>query len=464
MGVSGPGGFGAAGGFGGFGGAGGFGGFGGFGAAGGFGGGGAGGGGGAPPGFTCHEATGAAVGTCGGTAGEITDAFCYPFSIGSAIPPGFLELSGVAHDLAGNVALAGTLYGQVDFDGALANVGFPFTYRAFVAAVGPQGDGLWVNQSSFSCDFGPFPSLLRNATGGPLFGFSCALNPGTSALYHLEQLDPGGSTAWQANPTSSSSVAYMTVSARARSSMGEVSIAAGDVTSQILTRYSGGSAAWSKTIPVAPALRSAIDEQGHQWLSGGSAAVATSLGCPTPTSTWIAELDGAGFCLGTRNLGVGVSRLAFAARTGGGFQLAAVFTGTIDLDGAMLSAGSGEALALASYDQNGDLIMSSVVPTPLATNTALDFAADGVGGFVIRAAFAGTIDLGGGPLAAGTVLARFDSLGAYRWQRLVSGGDFRFDADACGRALVATHEGALDLGDGPLFVGGSGVGVLKIAP
>ena len=215
---------------------------------------------------------------------------------------------------------------------------------------------------------------------------------------------------------------------------------------------------------MAPALRSAIDEQGHHWLSDSNAAVATSLGCPTPSTPWIAEVDDAGVCLGTHQLGAGATRLAFAARAGGGFQLAVIFTGTIDLGGASVSAGSGEALALAAYDGNGDLSSSSVVATPLATTTALDLAADGIGGFVVRATFTGTIDLGGGPLSAGTLLARFDSSGAYRWQRRVSGGDFHFDADACGRALIASHEGTVDVGDGPLFVGGKGVGLLKIAP
>ena len=94
--------------------------------------------------------------------------------------------------------------------------------------------------------------------------------------------------------------------------------------------------------------------------------------------------------------------------------------------------------------------------------TATAVAVDASGNVVVAGAFAGTVDLGGGPLtaqgaAANVFVASFDCGGALRWSKAFGVPTQANDAvaavavDAAGNILVAGQfEGTIDFGAGPL--------------
>src|SRR4051812_17546559 len=89
------------------------------------------------------------------------------------------------------------------------------------------------------------------------------------------------------------------------------------------------------------------------------------------------------------------------------------------------------------------------------------------GKMILTAGYAGTIDLGGGPLPPGndTFLGAFDMTGQLKWSKTVTvgaQGSLLATAGNCS-LLLATNSPTVDLGTGPLSVVQNGVASIGVA-
>ena len=138
------------------------------------------------------------------------------------------------------------------------------------------------------------------------------------------------------------------------------------------------------------------------------------------------------------------------------------FNGTVDLGGGPLVSAGQTDLFLARFDPGGGHVWSKRFGDA-ATQQAIRADVSPVSGAVaITGRFDGTVDFGGGPLVAAggdVYLAVFDSTGAHLWSRRFgdnmaqTGRGITFDP---GGNILTTgvFAGSIDLGGGPLVSGG----------
>lgn len=150
-----------------------------------------------------------------------------------------------------------------------------------------------------------------------------------------------------------------------------------------------------------------------------------------------------------------VTDLAGNVYMSGGFQ------GTINPgNGQLVSAGDADVF-LARLDPKGTAVWGKRFGD-VKLQVPRDLAIDATGRLVISGEMQGTVDFGGGPIAAPSTrsfIAQYDGNGAHQWSKLVGDGSvqtYGVAHDGLGQVLVTGHfSGASDFGGGKLTSEGS---------
>jgi hypothetical protein len=198
-----------------------------------------------------------------------------------------------------------------------------------------------------------------------------------------------------------------------------------------------------------------------------------NLGCgmltvPAAGGIVLGKFTGGGSCTWNRLLSLptaAVKARSFRIGADGSLLFASVFSGTINFGGAALTSVGTNSLAMARFDATGDLLSQSMFGGAGSSFTLGSLAGNATGDVVLTAGYAGSVNLGGGTLAAtdDTFIAVFDATGAYKWSRVVdvgSTGRLIASVGACGVAL-ATSSPTVNLGSGPLSTA-SAIGVAAL--
>ncbi|WP_437746083.1 SBBP repeat-containing protein [Sorangium sp. So ce302] len=166
---------------------------------------------------------------------------------------------------------------------------------------------------------------------------------------------------------------------------------------------------------------------------------------------WLQPLGGIGFQAATSVAATAMGRLVVAGR----------FSGALHVGEDRLESAGGSDVFLASFDDNGAPLWSERFGDGF-DQQARAVAMDERGNAIVIGDFAGTLDLGGDPLeSAGdfdVFVASFDALGEHRWsKRFGDAGPQRAKAvavDGAGNVIVGGEFGAtIDLGGGPRAAG-----------
>jgi hypothetical protein len=226
-----------------------------------------------------------------------------------------------------------------------------------------------------------------------------------------------------------------------------------------------GQHAWTKHLPSIYKGGITADEAGGAYVYGETDAqpAMSDPGCgPVPPSTaYLARIDASGACVFSEI----VPRSTLVPTHRGDVYLTGAFQGTIDLGcGPIVSAPGATSSFIARMSPGGTCAWSRGVAS--ATMGAWTSAG---GGVLVAASYAGTIDLGAGPIASAgtqdTAIARYDGGGALVWSRSFGAAGATVSwtagaADATGGAAVSlTATGApVDFGGGPAGGGDGGAG------
>jgi hypothetical protein len=150
------------------------------------------------------------------------------------------------------------------------------------------------------------------------------------------------------------------------------------------------------------------------------------------TSSLVARLDAGGACVWSQAYGVG--SLTPVLTPGGDVAVSGLFAGTVDLGAGPLTAAGVKDLAVARLDGATGATLWSRRWGGAGVTMAGEIAADASGGVLGSGFVSGPVSLGGAPINGGFVV-RLDGGGAFRWQRAVSG---RVASDSCGSVVVAS--------------------------
>jgi hypothetical protein len=150
------------------------------------------------------------------------------------------------------------------------------------------------------------------------------------------------------------------------------------------------------------------------------------------TSTLVARLDAGGACVWSKGYGAG--SLTPVLTPGGDVAVSGLFAGTVDLGAGPLTAVGVQDLAVARLDGATGATLWSRRWGGAGVTMAGEIAADASGGVLGSGFVSGPVSLGGAPINGGFVV-RLDGAGTFRWQRAVSG---RVASDSCGSVVVAS--------------------------
>ena len=263
---------------------------------------------------------------------------------------------------------AGSLLATGAFDGDLGPLTTAGAYDVWVGKFAETGEPTWLRSfgsTGFDSAYGVAPTL----DGGVVFvgGFEGSVDFGGGPLVSagsfdgfVAKLDASGNHVW--SKRFGDADGFIQLSLAVDPSDGDIVIVLG--TTQVVD-FGGG--------PLAA--------------SGGYDVV-------------VARLDAAGNHRWSRRFGDAADQSGTAVAAAGGYTLVAGdFEGSMDAGGgALQSAGSRDVFA-AKLDHDGNHVWSKRFGDE-ASQTLGSVAVDGEGRVVLAGAFAGTIDLGGGPLAS----------------------------------------------------------------
>jgi hypothetical protein len=343
-----------------------------------------------------------------------------------ALPAGTdSEAQSVAVDTTGHIVLAGTFAGTLSLGGSVGTLTSAGPRDMFLARFAPDGTCLWARQfGGTGTDIGYAVALDRRGNIVLTGFFQGSANLGGAPLDSVGPMDifvarfgPGGAHLWSKR---FGGVAYDAGHSVASDAEGNV----------VLTGFFEGSA----------------DFGGGALTSAGKSDV------------FVARFDANGSHLWSRAFGATASDRGrdVAVDAKGFVVLTGDFQGRISFGAAddTLSSGGGPDIYLVKLAPDGSHCWSKSFPAP-AVQQGHSLAVDSAGRIALTGQFRGTLDFGGGPLAArgdeDVFVASFDADGAHRYSaRLGSDG-----ADL-GRGVAALPGGGLALAgacDGPATLG-----------
>lgn len=408
-----------------------------------------------------------------------------------------------AVDGAGNLLVAGSFAGTVDFGGgALTSAG---ANDAFVAKFDPTGKHIWSKRfgaaqeqsaRSVTADAAGNVYVTGNFIGSVDFGGG-ALSSNACCFFEdmfALKLDPQGNFMWAKDFGDGAAQTARGIVADAQGNVVMVGDYQGDVDfgGGVLAATPGGGIdlfvakftttgghVWSKRFGDAAdqsAEEVVLDGAGNVIITGyASGSIDFGTGALTATGTkaaLVAKLSAGGDPMWAaiygdeaRGLGVDVDAAGEVAVTG-------AFKGTIDLGGGKLSGGgSNDTVFVALFDGQGKHAWSHAFGSSSAQGTSV--AIDGKGKVIVGGTFSGDIHFGGSKLTSAggfdAFLAKLDSVGCH-----VFSGQFGSDVyqatqtvalDASGNIFIAGNfAGTADFGAGVLTASGDDIFVAKFGP
>jgi hypothetical protein len=345
-------------------------------------------------------------------------------------------LFGIAADSAGNVVVAGSFRGSIDFGGGpLASAGAGDIY---VAKLDPSGKHLWSKAFTggdeetahrLALDADDNILLGGQFEGTITFGGGSLTSAGGSDIF-VVKLDPTGKYAWNKSFGSASGDSYINTLAAA----------------------SDGGAV------IAGSFTDTIDFGGGPLTGAGADDV------------FVARIDGFGDPVWSKSYGSAGNQSGTAVHVdaAGSVILAGQFVGSIDFGGGALTAAEGDVtrpdIFVAKLDAAGSHTWSKRFGD-VDIDTAAGIRADSDGNIVLAGGFKGAIDFGGGPLASAggadgysdVFVAKFDPSGAQLWARRYGDKEAQEAAAVAidsGRNIVLTGDfvGTINFGGNPLSV------------
>jgi hypothetical protein len=197
-----------------------------------------------------------------------------------------------------------------------------------------------------------------------------------------------------------------------------------------------GTYRWFKKLPVGP--RMAVDAAGNVYITGTFMGTADFGGGPLTTSdskassAYVASFSPTGSHLWSKKYGDSappanpITSDGIAVTANGDVYITGSFPGTIDFGGGTLPATGSADIFVASLTSSGGHRWSKHFGSAPAQSKGLGVAMDGSGNAYVTGLFMGSVDFGGGTLAAtgsngDLFLASFTSSGGYRWSSSFAG-------------------------------------------
>ncbi|MFN2370452.1 MAG: hypothetical protein ABR506_04770, partial [Candidatus Krumholzibacteriia bacterium] len=143
----------------------------------------------------------------------------------------------------------------------------------------------------------------------------------------------------------------------------------------------------------------------------------------------------------------------------GEVTVAGMFDGTVDFGGGPLTSSNpfGDDMYVARFDANGNHVFSFAVAAGQGHGVNAVRADHAGGTYVMGRIYSGTVDFGGGPLAANNdfYVVRYDQDGNHLFSGLHGDAEvYDADADAQGLMIVGATRSTADFGGGPLTTAG----------
>jgi len=339
-----------------------------------------------------------------------------------------------------------------------------------VVSFGISGAGHWAT-SFFAYAPNVASSTLPTVLNAGLVGVSAlidgdaagntfvVLNESIPANNVIEELDGTGTLVWrQPPPPMSPNAPAAQWQALAADGLGGVygigdvifplfDFGCGPTSGQYITRFdASGKCAWSQAYPsglgfnTAELLAAPTEEV---YVVATFQGTVDAFGCgpvtsASGTSSLVAKLDTSGACLWSRSFAT--ASLDVRVFPGSGdLLLSTNYAGTIDLGGGPITSVGKQDLAVGHLSAAGTLLWSRSFGGPGATVSWSDASADALGGVAEVVGVTGTVDFGGGPFNGNGVLFKLGSSGAFRWQLAPYSGVIASDPSGAVLASDDTH-------------------------
>jgi hypothetical protein len=240
---------------------------------------------------------------------------------------------------------------------------------------------------------------------------------------------------------------------------------AGGTGSYAWARQMGGSALADSVVPAGVA----VDGSGNSYVTGilyGTVNLGTgSLTSAGRADMFVAKFSSAGVPQWVRRFGDAADQFgeAIAVDASGNVYVTGNFYGTVDFGGGAVTS-NGYDIVLAKYTTNGANVWSKRLGGA-SSDMGHAIAVDASGNLLVAGQFAGTADLGGGPLTSAGgfdgFLAKYTTNGAHVWSRRVGGASLDtvtgVGVDASGNpTIVGYFQGTASFGGANLTSAGSG--------
>ena len=397
---------------------------------------------------------------------------------------------GVATDAAGNVVIAGSFEGTVNFGGGpLTSAG---DWDVYVAKFDAAGNHVWSRRFGDLVTQGPRAMTIDGAGNILITGiFQGSIDfgggPITSASGYdvfLAKLDTNGNHVWSQGFGDAGDQLGYGVAADGAGNVflmgdftGKVDFGSGTLVSAgsydvFLAAFdSSGNNLWSQGFGDIGSQRTggvAADAAGDVVITGYFTG-SMDFGGGTQTSAggndiFVAKFDGAGAHVWSRRYGDASDQEGIAVAVGSNddILLAGEFVGQTDFGGGALVAVGWYDIYLARLDAKAHHIWSQrfgdvegQFPAGLAVDSADNVAMTGY--------FEGTVDFGGGPLVCNVVsdvfIAQFDPAGGHLWSERFGDSDYQYGitcaADPAGSILMTGwFGGTIDFGGGTITSAG----------
>jgi hypothetical protein len=347
---------------------------------------------------------------------------------------------GVATDAQGNVVVVGQFTGKLNFGGAdLSSVGPNFD-ETFIVKLSSQGNHVW------SKAFGDINSQIPNGVAISATGDIAMVGDfQTDMIFDAIKLSSVGGT--------------------------DAFVAVFD---------SAGSAKWAKgfgDVSAQSAHAVAFDSAGNVLVTGDTAGAidfgAGALPLVGSQNAWAAKLSGAGVVAWGKLYGVSkATGEGIGADATGNVYLAGDHQGKIDFGGGALDNSNGPNVYVAKLDPAGKQIWSHTYGDSQSQH-AKGLSVDGKGHAVVAGTFSGAIDFGKGKLPSGGgvdgFVAKLDTQGCAIWQKGFGDASFQgasgVSADAAGNVLITgSIAGTANFGGAVLTASGDDLFIAKFAP
>jgi hypothetical protein len=430
--------------------------------------------------------------------GACTGSHLWSFRFGDAASQ---KAYGLAADKDGNVIVAGTFEGAIDFGGGeLKSAG---ATDVFVAKLGPSGEHIWSArfgdaEAQYSVNLAVDAEgslILAGAFQGSIdFGGGALTSAAGTSNAFVVKLDAAGKHAWSRLLADAGSPSLKTLGANSAGDIlvagtfsGTVDFGGGMLSSSfgssdlfVVKLNAMGSTSWSKrfgNMNTEDVTAVAVSNDGSGFLAGkfegtldfGSGSM-TSMGAGT--NIFVVRLGSDGVCLWSKRFGDQAKQnvWSLAVDPEDNVVMTGSFFGTIDFGGDVKTNTLGADVFIAKLNSGGGhLFSNSFGDEAIQHSKAL--AVSTVGEIIVTGSFGGTIDFGGGPLTAESAseafLAKFSATGDHLWSKRF--GEIFLDhvfIDGSDSTLVTGWlQGTTELGGGSLVSAGSDdVVVAKLEP